>query len=191
MNHAHTRQSERGSALLIVLTVVLSLTALGAVAFTSAITATTTADHAGMQRRAAQAAEVALLSSIEYLNWNLDAVLEYSEGSGAYEYVYGDAIRSDITLGALFSDNPFGRERYEPFFRVLFHDIVPARRAAEYDEGFCYMRLLMSGRAGIVDTDRAGSADDVSVYDMRGGLIGRDFSGHFYVGPVRCPGYGG
>ncbi len=186
---SHPR-SERGSALLISLLVIISLTGLGAVAFNSAVTATNTADYASMQRRAAQAAEVAVLSGVEYLNWNLDAVVAYAEGSGSYEFRNTDPVRSDLPVGDLFGTNPFGRGRLEPFFRVQYGDMSPARRAAEFDEGFCYMRLTMTGTAGIVDPDIGGSGA-VSEFDLRGGMIARDFAGHFYVGPVRCPGYGG
>lgn len=184
------RRSERGSALIITLVVIIALTGLGTIAFNTAVTSTITADHFGLQKRAAYAAEVAMLSGVEYLNWNLDAVVAYAEGSGAYEFQNTDTIRSDITVGDFFSENPFGRERLEPFFRVRYDGIAPARRAAEFDESFCYMRLNMSGTAGIRDPDRQDPGAAVTEFEMRGGLISRQFAGHFYVGPVRCPGYG-
>lgn len=185
------RPSERGSALVITLIVILAMTGLGAIAFNTAVTSTLTADHFGLQKRAGYAAEVALLSGVEYLNWNLDAVVAYAEGSGSYTFQHTDTIRSDVTVGDFFSENPFGKERLLPFFQVRYDGIAPARRAAEFDEGFCYLRLNMSGLAGIQDPDRVGPDVNVSEFEMRGGVITREFTGHFYVGPVRCPGYEG
>lgn len=184
-------RSERGSALIITLIVILAMTGLGAIAFNTAVTSTLTADHFGLQKRAGYAAEVALLSGVEYLNWNLDGVIAYAEGSGAYTFQHTDTIRSDITVGSFFSTNPFGKDRLTPFFSVRYDGIAPARRAAEFDEGFCYMRLNMSGQAGINDPDRQGDDVNISELEMRGGIITREFTGHFYVGPVRCPGYEG
>lgn len=187
----NTASSERGSALIITLIVILAMTGLGAVAFNTAVTSTRTADHFGLQKRAGYAAEVALLTGVEYLNWNLDGVIAYAEGSGAYTFEHTDTIRSDISVGSFFSTNPFGKERLLPFFRVRYDGIAPARRAAEFDEGFCYMRLNMSGMAGIRDPEREATGANVSELEMRGGIITREFTGHFYVGPVRCPGYEG
>jgi hypothetical protein len=186
-----THRSERGSALIITLVVILAMTGLGAIAFNTAVTSTLTANHFALQKRASYAAEVALLTGVEYLNWNLNAVVDYAEGSGAYEFHESDSIRNDITVGGYFSANPFGKARLQPFFRVRYSDIAPARRAAEFDEGFCYMRLQMSGAAGIRDPERDVADANVSEIELSGGLISREFTGHFYVGPVRCPGYEG
>ena len=188
-----TRQttSERGSALVITLVVILAMTGLGALAFNSAITSTQSAGHFGLQKRAAFAAEVAMLSGVEYLVFNQGAVIAYAEGSGAYSFHHTDPIRpSSETAVGFFSSNPFGNARLEPFFRVIYDDIAPARRAAEFDEGFCYMRVNMRGTAGIIDPDRNAAGAVVNEREMSGGVISRQFAGHFFVGPVRCPGWG-
>jgi len=184
------RTSERGSALIVTLMVILAMTGLGALAFNTAIASTRTADNFGMQKRAAFSAEVAMLSGVEFLDWNLTAVLAYTRENETYEFQNTDSIRSDITVGDFFGSNPFERQGLTPFFRVVYGDVVPARRAAEFDESFCYMRVSMTGDAGIRDPARTAANANVSVTDMSGELISREFVGHFFVGPVDCPGYG-
>lgn len=184
------RRSEQGSALIVTLMVVLAMTGLGALAFNTAVTSTQTADSFGMQKRASFAAEVAMLAGVEYLDWNVQAVVAYTRDHGTYEFRHTDTIRSDITVGEFFGTNPFERAGMDPFFRVIYGDVAPARRAAEFDERFCYMRVSMTGEAGIDDTERADGGVNVSVGDMAGEFVSREFVGHFYVGPVECPGYG-
>ena len=188
---AGQRPSERGSVILVVMATILALTGLGAVAFNTALSATRTADAFGMQNKAIFAADVAVLSGVEFLDWNLDAVIAYAEGSGQYVFEHTDPIRSGVSVADLFGTNPFENAHLEPFFRVVYTDIAPARRAPEFDEGFCYMRLYMEGQAGVRDTLRLDDAAVVTIRSLRGGLVTREFAGHFYVGPVRCPGYAG
>ena len=184
-------KSERGNVLFVTLLIIVIITALGSLALNSAITSTRSAGFMSLQKQSNAVAEAAVLGGIEYLDWNLDAVIAYTMEHGQYEYRHGDLLTAtDTTPPVLFSDDAFGRPGLEPYFSVIFDDIAPARRAAEFDEGFCYMRLNMHGTAGIIDENRLDPAAVVNNWEMSGGLIRREFSGHFYVGPVICPGYG-
>ncbi|MDP7059687.1 MAG: pilus assembly PilX N-terminal domain-containing protein, partial [Candidatus Marinimicrobia bacterium] len=148
-------KSERGNVLFVTLLIIVIVTALGALALNSAITSTRSAGFMSLQKQSNAVAEAAVLSGIEYLDWNLDAVVAYTMEHGQYEYHHDDLLTAtDTTPPVLFSDDAFGRPRLEPYFSVIFDDIAPARRAAEFDEGFCYMRLNMHGVAGIIDENR-------------------------------------
>jgi hypothetical protein len=192
-------KSERGTALILTMMIILAMTGLGALAFSTASVSATTTTHAALQKRAAFAAEIAMLSGVEWLEANLDTITQADPGSELPVFTEMMAIggsRPELvsTAGgseAYFGDDPFGAEHLEPFFTVRFSGLAPARRAAEFDDRFCYMRLNMSGEAGITDQQRAASDSINTENEMSGSRITRSFSGHFYVGPVACPSFGG
>lgn len=193
-------KSERGTALIITLMIILAMTGLGALAFSTASVSATTTTHAALQKRAAFAAEVAMLSGVEWLERNLEVITQSEPGSELPIFTEmmalgtsGLAADGSVTGSGpetFFGDDPFGADHLEPFFTVRFSGLAPARRAAEFDDRFCYMRLNMTGEAGINDLERA-STDVNTENQMSGSRITRSFSGHFYVGPVACPNFGG
>jgi len=191
-------KSERGTALIITMMIILAMTGLGALAFSTASVSATTTTHAALQKRAAFAAEVAMLAGVEWLESNLDTITQSDPGSELpvfTELMSLGGSRPEIvsTAGgsqAYFGDDPFGADHLQPFFTVRFSGLAPARRAAEFDDRFCYMRLNMTGEAGINDLNRA-TATMNSENEMSGSRITRSFAGHFYVGPVACPNFGG
>lgn len=187
-------KSERGSALIITLMIIIAMTGLGALAFSTASVSATTTTHAALQKRASFAAEVAMLAGVEWLEANLETITESAPGSDLPIFTEAMPIgeSTGVTGGRelYFGSDPFGAEHLQPFFTVRFSGLAPARRAAEFDDRFCYMRLNMTGEAGITDQERA-SATVTTENEMSGGRITRAFTGHFYVGPVACPSFGG
>jgi hypothetical protein len=190
--------SERGTALIITMMIILAMTGLGALAFSTASVSATTTTHAALQKRASFTAEVAMLSGIEWLEANLETITQAEPGSELPVFTELMAIGSDGPVGAstgggseaYFGASPFGAEHLQPFFTVRFSGLAPARRAAEFDDRFCYMRLNMTGEAGITDLERVAATMNTE-NEMSGSRITRSFSGHFYVGPVACPSFGG
>ena len=193
-------KSERGTALILTMMIILAMTGLGALAFSTASVSATTTTHAALQKRAAFAAEVAMMAGVEWLETNLHVITQAEPGAELPLFTemmaIGDGgVASDGTVATggpetYFGGDPFGAEHLEPFFTVRFAGLAPARRAAEFDDRFCYMRLNMLGEAGINDLERA-STDVNTENEMSGSRITRSFTGHFYVGPVACPNFGG
>ncbi|MFT4702956.1 MAG: hypothetical protein ACI81R_000644 [Bradymonadia bacterium] len=179
-------RAERGSALIITMLVILAVTGLGAVAFTSAIRAASQARNFEAQKQATFVAEVALGTSVEFLECNL----RFLQNLERYPYPLesGDPVGCDFTEGSVFGATPFGRNsRLTPFYRVSFAQPVPARRAPEYDESYCYVRVDMQGSAGLTDEEREGVNVATTNNRASGSEIRREFVGFFYAGPVQCP----
>lgn len=190
MNHTTTlRRAEQGSALIVTMMVILAVTGLGAVAFTSAIQSTTQARNFEQGKQAAIVAELATMSGIEWLECNLSFLLSLD----AYPYTYqsDDAVGCAFDNTSLFGASPFGADRREtPVFAVTFAQPIPARRAPEFDETFCYVRIDMLGTGGMFDAERAGPNVRFTENEQGGSTVVRRFNGQFYAGPVRCPSVG-
>ena len=182
-------RSERGSALVVTMMVILAVTGLGAVAFTSALQSANLSQNAERGRQAAVVAEVGMMAGVEWLECNLSFLQQLE----AYPYVYsmGDEVGCNFQPGALLQNQPFGeRSRDLPVYSVAYSEPVPARRAPEFDESYCYVRIDMLGTGGLFDPDRASDNAAITTTRLSGANMTRRFNGQFYAGPVRCPSVG-
>lgn len=184
------RRAEQGSALIVTMLVIVAITGLGALAFQTAVRSTVQARNLAEGKQAESVAETALLTGVEWLECNLPFLMD---GNATYPYQFqqNDPIGCGFATDNAFGNTPFGtRQTEEPYFEIQFSQPVPARRAPEYDESYCFVRIDMLGRGGLFDEAREGSGARITTNQLSGSRLARRFVAHFYAGPVNCPGYG-
>jgi hypothetical protein len=183
------RRSEQGSALIVTMMVILAITGMGALAFQTAVRSASQARNFQENKQAEFVSEVAVMTGIEWLECNLAFLMDGA--TFPYQLEEGDPVGCGFRTASLFGAEPFGtRQRDTAYYQVRFAQPVPSRRAPEYDESYCYVRIDMLGRGGLLDGAREGSGGLVSDTELGGARVARRFSANFYAGPVVCPGYG-
>lgn len=186
------RRSERGSALIVTMLVIVAVTGLGALAFQTAVRSTVQARNLAESKQTEAVAETALMTGVQWLECNLPFLMDGNSANYPYQLSHEDPIGCGYSAEAAFGDNTFGtRQSDVPYFEIQFSQPVPARRAPEYDESYCYVRIDMLGRGGMLDEQREGSGARITDNRLEGGRLTRRFVANFYAGPVVCPGYGG
>lgn len=157
--HRMHRPSERGSALIISLLVLMALTGLGAVAFTSAISG---AQASRLRRSTAQASQItegAMAAAVNALQCQslADAIVQMATNSpnrtAALERNVDLQCRSSFAAAADTAE-PFGvfaataagaQSGMEPAYYVTYRNPVDARHAAGSEVGkYCLKRLEVS-----------------------------------------------
>jgi hypothetical protein len=201
------RPSERGSALIVSLLVLLTLTGLGAVAFTSAITA---AQGSRLTRNSSQASQVttgAMVAAVSALRCssfgdaiiqataqspNRTAVLEKNaplqcvqsfassgsgEGSGSEFGIFGSGALGD-------------RSGMEPVYYVTYRNAIDARHAEGSEIGtFCMKRVDVSVTGAV--SPKVGDVIDEGATMTEGqlntdGTLRTRMDAEVYAGPFPC-----
>lgn len=163
----HSRPSERGSALIISLLVLMALTGLGAVAFTSAISG---AQASRLRRSTAQASQItggAMAAAVNALQCQslADAIVQLATNSpsrtAALErnadlqcrttFVTGEDTAP--TFGVYEATSTGEQSGMEPAYYVTYRNPVDARHAAGSEVGkYCLKRLEVSVVGAVAPT---------------------------------------
>lgn len=162
-----TRPSERGSALIISLLVLMALTGLGAVAFTSAISG---AQASRLRRSTAQASQItggAMAAAVNALQCQslADAIVQLATNSpsrtAALEKnvdlqcraTFATAQDTAPTYGVFDASSTGEQSGMEPSYYVTYRNPVDARHAAGSEVGkYCLKRLEVSVVGAVAPT---------------------------------------
>jgi len=173
------RHAERGSVLVIALLIILAMTGIGAVAFTSAVTATRAATSFSTSKQAALVAQMAILGGIEELACTHPIRIAAMRAGRVTDW-----HSSDVLCGGgatYFDDQPFGRRQARPEFLVSYTEATLGRRAFGFDTAACYFRVRVEAE-GQLEMDAM--ADRVGSNQTDPRRVRRRAVGYVFVGPV-------
>jgi hypothetical protein len=175
----NSARHERGSVLVIAMLIILAMTGVGAVAFTSAITATRAASSFSTGKQAALVAQMAVLGGIEELACTHPIRLASLRGGRVTDWHSSDTLCGGDS--AYFDTDPFGRREARPEFLVTYTEATLGRRAFGFDTAACYFRVRVEAE-GELEMDPIG--DRVGSDQTQPRLTRRRAVGYVYVGPV-------
>lgn len=174
------RRAERGSVLVIAMLIILAMTGIGAVAFTSAITSTRAAAAFSTSRQTELVTQLAAMGAMEELACSYTGRLSALREGRITDYHSSDPLcgNADVTY---FGSEPFGRRAATPEFLASFTEATLGRRATGYDQSACYYRIRVEveGQLEMEPTANRVGADETALRRVR-----RRQVGYVYVGPV-------
>ncbi len=179
MLQPRTHRSERGSVLVVALLVILAMTGLGAVAFTSAVSATRSATSFSTSKQADLIAQMSVLGSIEELACTHPARLAALRAGRVSDWHSSDPLCGSGS--GYFGPAPFGQRVASPEFLVTYREGSLGRRAFGFDTAACYYRVRVEaeGLVRLQPTANRVGADQTAERRVR-----RRSVGYVYVGPV-------
>lgn len=169
----------RGSVLVISMLIILAMTGIGAVAFTSAVSATRAATSFSTSKQAALVTQMAMLGGIEELACSYPIRLAAVRGGRVTDWHSTDVLCG--TGVTYFDAEPFGRRAAAPEFLVSYTEATLGRRAFGFDTSACYFRVRVEAEGELTMdpmADRVGS-DQTTARQVR-----RRAVGYVFVGPV-------